>query len=95
MLGINFIPSKYWAMVFPSIIVLFIFTFILSYMALNMYSTISPRNRKSLQGILFSILSGYVDEYTRFLNLKKTELQEGLPEVYDIPAPVANNVLYY
>ena len=24
MLGINFIPSKYWAMVFPSIIVLFI-----------------------------------------------------------------------
>ena len=60
-----------------------ILTIILGYAAFN-YATSQPKNS----------VSNMEDRYSRFLQLKKTELHEGLPEVYDLPINVINNILY-
>lgn len=70
-------------MAIPGLLVTTIFSIIVGYAAFN-YATCPSSNS-------FDCIQ---DKYTRLLNLKKTELHEGLPELYDIPINVVNNILY-
>ncbi|EWS72983.1 PIG-P protein (macronuclear) [Tetrahymena thermophila SB210] len=81
--GIYFYPDKSWALAIPSVFVMTIIFLIVFYQFLNMAKCKPLDSYTTLQ-----------DNFTRF-HTKKTEIQDGLPEIYDIPAPVVNNILFY
>ncbi|CAD8111524.1 unnamed protein product [Paramecium sonneborni] len=83
-LGIHYFPQKYWALAIPSFLVATILAVITGYAALNYCFCNNFNSYENIE-----------DKYTRWHNVKKTELHEGLPEVYDIPINVVNNVLYW
>jgi len=83
-IGIYYYPDKTWALAFPSFFVVTFIFFQLLYQGLNMYHTKPLHSLNSLQ-----------DQHSRFLLDLKHESNDGLPEIYDIPVNVVNNVLYY
>ena len=61
-------------------------------MAYNIKQTPGSTNPNILEG---KNTIRTIDQYSRTLNLKRTEIHEGLPEIYDIPITCANDALYY
>jgi len=83
-IGISWYPEKYWALALPSFLIFTVIAIQVIYQGLNMMYT-KPFNS------IYSTQDEHSRSYHEFQSISK----ESLPEIYDIPVSVINDLLYY
>ncbi|CAG9319223.1 GPI19 [Blepharisma stoltei] len=81
-IGINYYPSKYWALAVPSYIIMLVIFVQIIYQGVNMICAEPHDSFNTLE-----------DSCTRRIVNENKEFQ-GIPDISDIPVSVVNRVLY-